>query len=800
MTVSLPRRLPARAAIAALALSGLAAVAAPSAQAAAPANDDRFTAVAVTPDGTTYDVDNTDATAGADADLPQAQCSGAANNSTKSVWYKFASTSASTVTAESWGRDTILRVFQAPTPSPASLSYVGCNDDITVVPANGTGNWGSRVTFTTSTATTYFFQVVTFSDTVGSLSGPGVLTFRLGAAASTPANDNIAGIATLAGSDHGTVPANTGMATSEATDPANVATDPPQSTIWFSWTAPRSGTVRWSTSAPSPARPDTSISVFPATGATTTATALASNDDRSPGSVQSRVALAATSGVTYRILVGAKRNLNGSATLAWSMGPANDDLVDAVALTEGVTAHATTLDATFENGENTDCDEFFGLAHSVWYSWTAPAGKRLVTVQTSGGAADYDSVLGVFTTSGPAPGFPLTNVACDDEGGDVHLSKAQFRSEGATTYYIQLSNLATQFGTDPGPGPVDLTLTTEVPPANDDLADATAVTGPSGTSSGTTLAAGSQPQEPFSGDHAGRTVWFRWEAPISRSVAFETTGDNPLRDTTMDVFTGTTLANLVSVAANDDLDASGQVYLSRVSFDAVAGTTYLVRVDDTNSSAGIEGAVGTGPFGLSWDLAAPTATTTLLNASASGSTVSLTASVAPAVAETVTGTVEFFEGSVSRGTAPVSGGVASTQLTGVAPGTHTYTAVFTSGSPLSVAGSTSSPDSVSITAPPVVKLASRTTVKAPRTARTGQRPSVTITVKRGTANAAGKVTVKVNGKLLKVATLKSGKVVVRLAKLTRAGKVTVAVTYAGNATTKPSSGKAVITVKKPKKG
>jgi hypothetical protein len=69
-----------------------------------------------------------------------------------------------------------------------------------------------------------------------------------------------------------------------------------------------------------------------------------------------------------------------------------------------------------------------------------------------------------------------------------------------------------------------------------------------------------------------------------------------------------------------------------------------------------------------------------------GQTVSLTATVSPS---TAAGTVQFFDGSTSLGTSPVSGGTA----TGSAPtpsfGTHSYTAVFTPTGGTEVVGSSS---------------------------------------------------------------------------------------------------------------
>jgi len=89
---------------------------------------------------------------------------------------------------------------------------------------------------------------------------------------------------------------------------------------------------------------------------------------------------------------------------------------------------------------------------------------------------------------------------------------------------------------------------------------------------------------------------------------------------------------------------------------------------------------------------AATATTTSLVASATGTSVALTATVAPVAAA---GTVNFREGAVTVGSAPVVAGVATTTLLGVSNGPHSYTAEFVPSSAL-FSASTSAPASVNV--------------------------------------------------------------------------------------------------------
>ena len=82
---------------------------------------------------------------------------------------------------------------------------------------------------------------------------------------------------------------------------------------------------------------------------------------------------------------------------------------------------------------------------------------------------------------------------------------------------------------------------------------------------------------------------------------------------------------------------------------------------------------------------------------------------------------------------------------------------------------------------------------APRKARAGTRPRVTVSVVRGTAAASGTVVVTV-GKRSRTLTLRAGTVTLRLPKL-KVGKVRITVRYAGDASTTASSARRTIRVR-----
>ena len=124
-------------------------------------------------------------------------------------------------------------------------------------------------------------------------------------------------------------------------------------------------------------------------------------------------------------------------------------------------------------------------------------------------------------------------------------------------------------------------------PANDNLANAQALAGCTGTISGTNVGATKETGEPShdpGGTVGGGSVWYTWQAPSSGSVTFTTAGSD--FDTVLAVYTGTTISALSStlVVSNDDV-VSGDVS-SSVTFTATAGITYRIAVDGWGGESG----------------------------------------------------------------------------------------------------------------------------------------------------------------------------------------------------------------------
>jgi hypothetical protein len=130
---------------------------------------------------------------------------------------------------------------------------------------------------------------------------------------------------------------------------------------------------------------------------------------------------------------------------------------------------------------------------------------------------------------------------------------------------------------------------------NDDLADATVISGASGSITplaydGTTDPATFEVGETEDFEYAGETLWWKWTAPADGDFEFNTLGspnslaDEDGLDTWIGVYEGPasapTFAALTLVASNDDHDgANPYIYNSQVIFAAVEDQTYYIQVD-----------------------------------------------------------------------------------------------------------------------------------------------------------------------------------------------------------------------------
>jgi sugar lactone lactonase YvrE len=186
-------------------------------------------------------------------------------------------------------------------------------------------------------------------------------------------------------------------------------------------------------------------------------------------------------------------------------------------------------------------------------------------------------------------------------------------------------------------------------PANDAFASASTVTFIGGTfqATGFNTNATKEAGEPnHAANNGGRSVWWRWTAPLTAPVQVSTQGS--LFDTTLGIYTGAGVNSLTTLASNDDVQ-NGVIQYSRLTFQATAGTTYHIAVDGFDADAAF--------ITLNLESNPPVITTQPANRGATvGENVTLS------VVATAIGTQPTF--TWQRDGGPVSGATATTALGG----------------------------------------------------------------------------------------------------------------------------------------
>lgn len=220
------------------------------------------------------------------------------------------------------------------------------------------------------------------------------------------------------------------------------------------------------------------------------------------------------------------------------------------------------------------------MQNDVWFLWTAPVSGTTIVSLCSGGVTT-DTVLQVWAT-GACP--PTTQVACsDDSCGSV--SQASFTAVSGTQYLIGMGNYPS-FGA-PFSGTFDISGP-PVPPANDECAAATAISGtglfPFSNAAATTSAQGQTNANCnfFSQLGIAHDVWYTWTAPATPGIATVETCSQTSVDTKIAVYDGAGCPVVAPVACNDDTCS----LQSRVQFGFAAGAQYTIQLGTYITSSG----------------------------------------------------------------------------------------------------------------------------------------------------------------------------------------------------------------------
>jgi hypothetical protein len=193
------------------------------------------------------------------------------------------------------------------------------------------------------------------------------------------------------------------------------------------------------------------------------------------------------------------------------------------------------------------------------------------------------SAAATFTFHGTDPDDTTLSFTCSVDGGPYEpcVSPRTYTglAPGSHQFWVGARDPAGNFSnvdgrywtiTNPGPGG----------PVNDDFASGQVLSGASGTVSADTTAATREVGEPtIIGNAGGRSLWYAWTAPASGSVTVDTHGS--AFDTTLAVYTGSSLSGLGKLVENDDTSDT----TSSVTFVATAGVSYRIQVDGYNGTS-----------------------------------------------------------------------------------------------------------------------------------------------------------------------------------------------------------------------
>lgn len=153
---------------------------------------------------------------------------------------------------------------------------------------------------------------------------------------------------------------------------------------------------------------------------------------------------------------------------------------------------------------------------------------------------------------------------------------ARFTAKSGEIYRIAIS------GRNNAEGELEILLGQR--PENDDLDGATKIEGDEYSVSTSNVGSTSELNEPPHGSSiAYKTLWWEYTPSESAKVRMDTTGSN--FDTSLAVYTGTSINNLTLIASNDN--ANGQTETSAIDFQGVANTTYFVAVGSSNDGVGL---------------------------------------------------------------------------------------------------------------------------------------------------------------------------------------------------------------------
>ncbi|MBI3417765.1 MAG: hypothetical protein HY043_20935 [Verrucomicrobia bacterium] len=542
----------------------------------------------------------------------------AGNIGGSSIWYQWTAPSSTPTSFDTVGSgfNTLLAIYDG--TGVSSLTSVAANDDISPLILQ------SEADFFPAAGTTYQIAVDGFNGVAGSV----VLNWypTPQPPPPPPSNDAFASAQVLP-SGSGSVTGSNVSATKEPGEP-NHAGDAGGHSVWFQWTSTADATATLDTFG---SGFDTLLAVYTGTSVSGV-TPVASNNDVSTGTIQSWLTFTAQAGVTYMFAIDGAAGAFGSYSLNLQLGP--PPLPDLT-----IWAHTAQVSwyLTNETFTSTQCDVVEGLVAAGsrrllrfssetrnigtadWYVGN-PVGNPLFVwapCHAHYHMAGFMQYLlldqnGQMVAPGKKIGFCLSDsLRWDSNAGTrpkyhcliqgIQKGWADVYSQHTSGQWIDITGLPDGYYTlEATVNPnhiflesdysnntitVPIVIGTPAPP-NDNLANATVLSGTSGTVNQTTAFATKEPGEPnHAGNAGGRSVWFSWTAASTDAIIIDTLFSKI--NTLLAVYTGSSVNALTLVASNDDIPGAVPSTVSgRVIINPVVGTTYWIAVDGYNGASG----------------------------------------------------------------------------------------------------------------------------------------------------------------------------------------------------------------------
>ena len=211
---------------------------------------------------------------------------------------------------------------------------------------------------------------------------------------------------------------------------------------------------------------------------------------------------------------------------------------------------------------------------SVWWKWQSPADGTLVIEASGNGFSPVPKVYAGFSVDDLVP--------IDIKKSELDGKRLTLEIKEGVEYAIAVS------GYGGNQGVVNLTLSflssgEATRPRNDDFVNALEIKGSQISTTGTNVLASGQASEPVHGESSPpvNSVWWKWTASHAGFTAISTDGSD--FDTTLALYSGSSIETLTLLDVNDDDENSRT---SRIEFYPMAGNTYYLAID------GFEHAVG----------------------------------------------------------------------------------------------------------------------------------------------------------------------------------------------------------------